>query len=913
MTIRQGRTASRRAAAWPLASLLTTVSLLALTGAAHAADADATDAAMSTADTSPTAVGAVVVTAAPREEVQARAVQMAAPNEVRVQSAETILKYPDFNAAESLGRMPDVSLSSDTGEGRFVQIRGIDANLDGATYGGVPLLNTNPGGTAAGGGGRAVEYDTIPTGAIDGIVVTLTGLPDHEAEGLGGSIELTPRNAAHIFKPFVDMTLGEGYEQLRDRAGPYEAEIALGARFGFGDGGVVWQTGQDLAPRAGFISNPTPFSFVITASLKTDHRGIDDLEESYINDGIAQPNAIHQYDLRRYDYHRRRFGYGGEFDFEPNDDHRWYIRADIAGYTESNHKNFLLFRNLDGVENTDPTMGPLGIPVDPAKPSVFVATTTPTITLTDEEENHRNQVYVAGGDDHFGDVHVDYRAAYSRATFTVHRSLGASFAGPTGVPITYDNTTTPNFPIFTFPTGFNVNDATQYTLSSVSNNQNHDADYEWSFAGDADFPVHFFGGDDKLKFGTEVRLRSKSATEIDDNFGAIPPINLSTVSFPAMQYYDNHYSNGPFINLNAIRVLIANGTIPQSGPPSFNQGSFIKNQEDIYAGYGEFVGQWGNWGLLAGVRVEATDAHYGAFVFDINGNASFDNRPVGYVNAFPTVQLKYTFSPTLIARATYSTGISRPGFTQNSSAASVSLGTIPGTALITRGNPNLQPTYGQNFDLDLEDYLPSGGIIEVGLFDKEFTNYIASRIERNVPDPLSPPGFTDVVTTFLNIPTAYARGLDATYHQKFEFLPKPLDGLGIEANVTLVDSQFLEYAASQTASGKDEHGLLPGTSPITWNLAGFYEAYGVTLRLSAEYVEHSLFGLGGDKSTDTIQDDRLTLDFTSAYAFDKHWQIYFNAKNLLNTPLRYYQGVPNLPIQREFYDATFEAGVRAHF
>ena len=172
MSLRQGRPASRRAAAWPLAGLLTTVSLLALAGGAHAADADATDAAMATADTSPTAVGAVVVTAAPREEVAARAVQLAAPNEVRVQSAETILKYPDFNAAEALGRMPDISLSSDTGEGRFVQIRGIDANLDGATYGGMPLLNTNPGGTAAGGGGRAVEYDTIPTGAIDGIIVT---------------------------------------------------------------------------------------------------------------------------------------------------------------------------------------------------------------------------------------------------------------------------------------------------------------------------------------------------------------------------------------------------------------------------------------------------------------------------------------------------------------------------------------------------------------------------------------------------------------------------------------------------------------------------------------------------------------------------------------------------------------------
>ena len=106
-------------------------------------------------------VSELVVTA-PRQEVKARIVQLIAPNLISVRSAETILKYPDYNAAEALGRMPGISLSSDTGEGRFVQIRGIDANLDGATYGGVPLLNTNPGGTAAGGGGRAVEFDTIP-------------------------------------------------------------------------------------------------------------------------------------------------------------------------------------------------------------------------------------------------------------------------------------------------------------------------------------------------------------------------------------------------------------------------------------------------------------------------------------------------------------------------------------------------------------------------------------------------------------------------------------------------------------------------------------------------------------------------------------------------------------------------------
>jgi TonB-dependent receptor len=906
MSHRQGRMASRTTAGWPggLAALLASASLFALAAAARAGDADAT----ADASSAPTSVSGVVVTAAPREEVAARAVQQAAPNVVRIQSAETILKYPDFNAAEALGRMPDISLSSDTGEGRFVQIRGIDANLDGATYGGVPLLNTNPGGTAAGGGGRAVEYDTIPTGAIDGIVVTLTGLPDHEAEGLGGSIELTPRTAAHVETPFVDATLGAGYEPLHAHGGPFEYAIAVGARFGIGDHGLVWQNGQDLAPRAGFISNPTPFSFVLTASLKDDRRAIDDLEESYIDDqaGGVPDNAINEYDLRRYDYHRTRFGYGGEFDFEPNEDHTWYFRADVAGYVESVHKNFLLFTNMSN-------------PVaNPADPNGFIATTTPAITLTDESETHRNQVYVLGGKDQFGGVLVDYHAAYSRATFNVSRNTGAEFDGPANTPIAYDNVTTPNYPIFGFPTGFNVSDASQYTLASVSGNTTVDADYEWSFAGNAQVPVHLLSGDDNVKFGTEVRLRTKTATEVDNNYGDqngnFPPINLATISFPAIQYYNNHYSNGPYINMFALRALINDGTIPQFAPPTFNLGSFIADTENIYSGYAEYMGQWGHWGLLAGVRVEATAATYGAFVFDANGNPSFDNRPVGYINAFPTVQLKYNFSPTLVARATYSTGISRPGFEQNTSAASVDITTIPGTALITRGNPNLQPTYGQNFDLDLEYYLPAGGIVEVGLFDKEFTNYIASRIQRNIADPLEPPNITqDVVTTFLNIPSAYARGIDLAYHEKFVSLPKPFDGLGIESNLTLVNSSFLEYTADQTLNGQNQYGLLPGTSPVTWNLAGFYEAYGVTLRLAAEYVDHSLFGLGGDKARDVIQDNRLTLDFTSAYQFDKHWQVYFNAKNLLNTPLRYYEGSPDRPIQREFYDATFEAGVRAHF
>ena len=171
-----------------------------------------------------------IVVTATRQEDTSRNTQKIAPVLVNIQSIETIKKYPDFNAAEALGRIPGVSLSTDTGEGRFVNIRGIDSNLNGATYGGVVLVGTHPANTVASGTGRAVEFDTVPTGAIDGLVVYKTLSPDREAEGLGGSVDITPRTAKDVTKPFIEMELGAGYEPEHKKAGPYTASIAAGAK-----------------------------------------------------------------------------------------------------------------------------------------------------------------------------------------------------------------------------------------------------------------------------------------------------------------------------------------------------------------------------------------------------------------------------------------------------------------------------------------------------------------------------------------------------------------------------------------------------------------------------------------------------------------------------------------------------------
>ena len=67
------------------------------------------------------------------------------------------------------------------------------------------------------------------------------------------------------------------------------------------------------------------------------------------------------------------------------------------------------------------------------------------------------------------------------------------------------------------------------------------------------------------------------------------------------------------------------------------------------------------------------------------------------------------------------------------------------------------------------------------------------------------------------------------------------------------------------------------------------------------------------RATDVFQDHRFTLDFNGSYDVNSYAQLYFNAKNLTNAPLRFYEGTVNRPIQREYYDATFEGGIKLKF
>jgi len=136
-------------------------------------------------------------------------------------------------------------------------------------------------------------------------------------------------------------------------------------------------------------------------------------------------------------------------------------------------------------------------------------------------------------------------------------------------------------------------------------------------------------------------------------------------------------------------------------------------------------------------------------------------------------------------------------------------------------------------------------------------------------------------------------------------LPDPFDDFGITANGTIVDS------GAHIRPG--ENNILPGTSRYTGNAGFFYETKKVDVQLSVQYTGKSVFGAGSSAATDVYEDARTTVDFTSRYFVIQNASVYFNAKNLTNSPLRFYEGSTNRPIQREYYEYTLEAGISVAF
>lgn len=199
----------------------------------------------------------VIVTAQAQGQLGAINQQLSSNTIENVVSKARIQELPDASAAESIGRLPGISIDRYNGEATGVGIRGLAPKYNTVTINGVALPATND-------QDRSVDLSLISSNLLDAISVKKAITPDMDADALGGTVDLRLKEASEGIHG--DFTAQGGYNSLRDYYGNYSTSLSLSGRFMRNRLGVIASGNADRNNRdadklnAGY--NTTASSFI---------------------------------------------------------------------------------------------------------------------------------------------------------------------------------------------------------------------------------------------------------------------------------------------------------------------------------------------------------------------------------------------------------------------------------------------------------------------------------------------------------------------------------------------------------------------------------------------------------------------------------------------------------------------------
>jgi iron complex outermembrane receptor protein len=244
-----------------------------------------------------------------------------------------------------------------------------------------------------------------------------------------------------------------------------------------------------------------------------------------------------------------------------------------------------------------------------------------------------------------------------------------------------------------------------------------------------------------------------------------------------------------------------------------------------------------------------------------------------YNDILPTANIRFELNEDMDLRFAATRTLARPDY--SALAGSVSL--LPpavegGVGSGSGGNPDLKPILSTNLDVSWEWYFADRALLSASVFYMDIDNYVALGQETRsifTIDQQHPEGqFVDYVLTVPVNSSAKVKGFEIAWQQPFG------DNWGILANYT--------YADGDT---KDDRPML-GTSKNTFNLGGYFETDKFSARVSYNY--RSSFYSGLDRASAFFQDDVQSVSASLGYAFTDHFSLSLDARNLTNESIEYY-------------------------
>lgn len=763
----------------------------------------------------------------------------------------------------------------DQGEARFGQVRGTSADLTSVTVNG----NRIP---SAEGDTRNVQLDLIPADMVQTIEVNKVVTSDMDGDAIGGEINLVTKNTPS--HRVLNFNVGSGYTWVSGKP-----QLDLGATWG----------DRFFNHKLGIMA---------AASYQYVPGGSDNTEFEY-EDNDDKRLELKEAQVRQYYVTRERQSYSLALDYKFNPQHKISFKGMYNRRSDWENRYRISYKKLNSKAE---------------KQSIVMQTKAgASDTKNARLELQQTMDYTLDGEHLFGNLKMDWAASYSRATEERPNERYASYK--------YNNKNAK----IKFGEGFEdvgdrqpyyaaslpALDDTNWKLDELDNSNQDIVENEWK--GRLNFTLPITNGlyGNTLKFGAKYTSKEKTRTKsffdydpeevLGDSWRNLTVQQIRDGFMPGSQYP----ANSPFISKQTLGKIDFS---KYEGTENYEEeaGNY-KIREQITAGYLRFDQKLGKrLSATLGLRVERTDLKTSGYNVEVTDDES-SMKPTGdfknhYTDLLPSLLLKYKYSDDGSLRASVTKTISRPKYSALIANKTFNISDEEATI----GDPNTKPAKAVNVDLSLDHYFKSVGLVSLGLFYKDIKNVnVEWSSNKYLGSDLGLTGESAEkqfkVEQNINAYDARVLGVEVAYQRDFGFISPALKCLGFYGNYTYTHSTTRNF--NERLGIKDGDDVKVAGSPEhTANASMFFEKSGINLRLSYNFASAFIDQMSTSRALDRYYDKVGYLDLNASYTWGKKtkFTVYANANNLLNQPLRYYQGEKNRTMQVEYYGVRLNAGVK---
>lgn len=805
----------------------------------------------------------VVVTGVFSNQQKAINAQKGNVNITNVVSADQIGKFPDSNIGDALKRISGINVQYDQGEARFGQVRGTPAEFSSVTVNGSRI-------PSAEGDIRNVQLDLIPAEMIQTIEVNKTLLPDQDGDAIGGSINLVTKNSPNRFT--LNATAGSGYNPVSRKA-QLNLGLTVGNRF-FND----------------------RFGFMASASYQNSPAGSYNTEFLWekTDDGKIY---INDYQIRQYYVTRERQSYSLSLDYKFDSYNKIWFKG--------------IFNNRNDWENRYRTT--LKDITSEGVADVRVQTKAGTPDNRNARlERQRTLDLTIGADNHAGIFDIDWKLGYARASeyrpneryidFRLKKQKFGFNLGNPREPWAY--------PLEGFDMvlddSFSLKELTEQFEDIVERDLKAQIDFKTDLTAQS-----------HLKFGVKYLHKTKKR---DIDFYEYTPLDKKgfhadalahTVDMTNPRFMPSaRYEAGRFVDKQFVGSLdLQDAALFKKNQVPEELASNYRAREAVASGYARIDTRLSdNLNFAGGLRVENTSLRYTGRIYDDEAGTVSETEPQtsGYVNFLPSLLLKWEPAKDFLVRIGYNESLSRPKY----SALVPGIRIKRGDNEIVVGNSDLKPTTSHNIDLSAEYYWKTIGLVSANVFYKRINGFIVDEVAYNKEY------IGNVWTKFTqpkNAGNANIFGAEIAYQRDFGFISPALKCVGFYGTYTYTHSRVTDFSFEGRENEKDLS--LPGSPAHTANASLFFEKWGLSARLSYNHASAFIDEMGAADFYDRYYDAVNYMDLNLGYTFGRKakFTIYADCTNLLNQPLRYYQGTEDRTMQSEYYGVKFNAGIKVNF